>query len=555
MRSLTWLTVFSLLAPIASAQTKPPATPAAEEEPAPLDVLKGRPDAIASGAGGADDAALGEPFESVAAGIKFRVPAGMKRAGRPTTPEHIVRYTDDARGWNLVAARSMPSRAIALSAQSAGEPGAAPGLLEMTRDQLKDNAPGAEVVREDVVTVGDYSVGMLAARFPVGLKRVLSQHAIIRADDRLYYTLSLTTPAARQRDDGTTPDDDLEERRAVEAFRAVVDTVMLLDRTPVLDDQRFRLYRSRALFVNVTPTRLRATLAAADANERNLETHGDGKGEQYLRILQDGKDVGYSYVVENEEKRGANDGLSVGARSRITLTPAPATQPADGANAKSAAAPLPVQTDSESLMWMSLDRKHETWRAVVVATENGKTRGHTTEIGASDRQTERVLDRDLPVGEKIDPRNPPVRNEDIYTLTVTTASGKVNAEPVTRSLPPFYLPQALAHLLPRLVPLNDPKTYMFASFVTDTREVMSRYIDVEREQLVTLDGKRRSAIPVRDRIGLDGSVTTHWMSPEGKYLGSTNDDTKVTILPSDAETLRKLWADAQLTAPVPTSAK
>ena len=55
--------------------------------------------------------------------------------------------------------------------------------------------------------------------------------------------------------------------------------------------------------------------------------------------------------------------------------------------------------------------------------------------------------------------------------TVTTASTKVNAEPVTRTLPPFYLPQALGHLLPRLVPLKEPKSYMFASWVGETREV------------------------------------------------------------------------------------
>ena len=92
---------------------------------------------------------------------------------------------------------------------------------------------------------------------------------------------------------------------------------------------------------------------------------------------------------------------------------------------------------------------------------------------------------------------------------------------------------------------------MFASFISETREVMSRYIDVAPEQNVTLDGKKHAAIPVKDRIGLEGSVTTHWMSPDGKYLGSTNEDSKVTILPTDAAPLRNIWADAQLIAPEP----
>ena len=159
------------------------------------------------------------------------------------------------------------------------------------------------------------------------------------------------------------------------------------------------------------------------------------------------------------------------------------------------------------------------------------------------------------VENKLDERNPPVRHEDVYSLTVTTQSSKVNLEPLTRTLPPFYVPQALAHVLPRLVPLNEPKGYMFASFVSETREVMSRYLDIGREQNVTLDGKKMTAIPVKERIGLEGSVTTHWMSPDGKYLGSVNEDSKVTILPSDEATLRKIWVDAKLTAPAPAPAK
>ncbi|MDQ3440974.1 MAG: hypothetical protein M3478_11570, partial [Planctomycetota bacterium] len=367
----------------------------------------------------------------------------------------------------------------------------------------------------------------------------------------VYYTLSLTTPAARQGEDGKTAEGDPEEARAVESFRAVVDTVALLDQTPVLEDQHRRLYSMRALFINLTPARLRNAIAMGDGGEPDQRTRQDGKHEQFLRILQDGKDVGYTYVVENEEKRGALEGIAVGVRSRTTLAVDPAKQA--GVNA-AVQAPTIVKTDAESLMWMSLDRKHETWRTLTVA-EDGKNKDHSTEIGASDRQTERVLDKDLPVGEKRDERNPPVRHEDVYSLTVTTQSTKVNAEPINRTLPPFYVPQALAHMLPRLVPLNETKSYMFASFVSETREVMSRYLDVGREQNVTLDGRKLTAVPVKERIGLEGSVTTHWISPDGKYLGSVNEDSKVMVLPSDEASLRKIWVDAKLTAPEPAKEK
>ena len=73
----------------------------------------------------------------------------------------------------------------------------------------------------------------------------------------------------------------------------------------------------------------------------------------------------------------------------------------------------------------------------------------------------------------------------------------------SRQLPVFYIPQALAHLLPRIVPRKEPAKYMFASYVPDKREVMARYVDVGVEQPVEIAGQKLLAIPVRDRIGLE----------------------------------------------------
>ena len=66
---------------------------------------------------------------------------------------------------------------------------------------------------------------------------------------------------------------------------------------------------------------------------------------------------------------------------------------------------------------------------------------------------------------------------------------------------------------------------------------------------VTIGGESIRAVPIKDRIGLQGSVTTHYMSLDGKYLGSVNEDSKVTILPTDAATLENIWKDANLTRP------
>jgi hypothetical protein len=90
---------------------------------------------------------------------------------------------------------------------------------------------------------------------------------------------------------------------------------------------------------------------------------------------------------------------------------------------------------------------------------------------------------------------------------------------------------------------------MFATYVADRGEVMSRYVDVGREQPVKLAGLEVRAIPVRDRIGLEGSATTHYLSPEGRYLGSVNEETRITVTPTDAKTLEQIWKEANLTRP------
>ena len=120
---------------------------------------------------------------------------------------------------------------------------------------------------------------------------------------------------------------------------------------------------------------------------------------------------------------------------------------------------------------------------------------------------------------------------------------------LNQSIPDYYLPQAVSHLLPRLLPLDQPKKYVFAVYVPDVRKVMHRYVDVGEEKKVDLGGATVRAIPIADRVGVEGSVTTHYMGRDGKYLGSENADTGITILPSDEATLLGIWKDAELTRP------
>lgn len=466
--------------------------------------------------------ALAPYFESQLASIAFRPPAGCKEIRRGAADE-IVLFVNDAKGFQLKLSLLRFSRPMPLVA---GKNDTTLGLLEISTEKLKE-APGAEVVRSDLTNVSGKGVpdtGLIAVRYSVGSEHRLTQQAIIQFSDRpdqasAYYLLDFTSKGSKP---GTPASNAIpEEKEAVELFTAIVDSVKLLDRGNVRDDQNQRLFRTRSLYVNWTPQRIRASLTP----------------ERWLRLIQDGKDVGYSYVVEEEIERAKRVGVLVGVRSR--------TVQGEGDNL--------VQVDAESLLFSSFDRKYEEWTNVALETSKEGKRP-VTELGTSTWEDRPVLDRDFKVGDERsgDAKQPPVRREENYTLTVNYSgrAGGAAGIPIQRQLPPFYLPQAMGHLLPRLVPLNEPKTYMFASYIGDQRELMRRYVDVLPEREVTLAGRTFRAIPVSDRIGLEGAATFHYLSKGGEYLGSENPTAKIVILPADAETLQRIWANkANLTRP------
>ncbi len=488
------LTILGLLtltaAPIASAQDA--------TAPSDLPLLADKPDS-------ADP--LGPIFSSDAAGITFRPPAGGKLIRRPV-PDEIVQYVNEEASWMMTVTRTQLQDAIPLREYRDPNGQTRPGMLDLTLDRFKRQQPGADVLRKNFVTVGRTEAGLLTLRYAVGATPKLSQQAIFQSNDRIHYTFTMISPGARDPKSG----DDPAERRAVEVFRKMIDTVKILDRAEIKRDQDERLYRTRSLFVNWTPDRIKAAMVP----------------QQWLRLMRDGKDIGYTYIVEEPDK-DRPDGIMIGLRSRTT--------PESG-----------VRVDAESWLGTTLDRRHEVWTNAVVVERDGK-QDYTTEFGVSNVATERVLDPTLRGGTPDDAGQPPVRKHDSYTLEVTYIAKSAAHPPVKRDLPVFYIPQAVGQMLPKLLPLGEPKGYLFAVWVSDQHEIMARYVDVEPARDMGWAGKKQTVIPIRDRIGLEGSPTWHYMSIDGEYLGSENKDSKIVILPADEPTLRKIWSNADLTRP------
>jgi hypothetical protein len=494
--------------------------------PRPVGVLAGRPDADPP------SELLGKRFESKTAGISFRPPAGCQQSKKPG-PESIVEYNNDDQGWLLRVTRPSFPKPFPLIAARDKNGNETQGLLDYTVDQLKLATPGAKFLRQDLINVGPNYVGIIQLRFVLGSQRYLRQQAIVQANEQLYYIFNLTTPAgkipAAGADTGANDAADPSEKAAVETFNAMVDSIKVLDRTDIKEGQDQRLYRTRSLFLYWTPQKFADVMIP----------------RQYLRVIQNGKDVGYTYYEElpNDPRLTGVDGPGIVVYERSHL------QDVDDQKHQR-------QVDTGVFNYMSFDRRRERWtRSVVLHTiaANGQPdETHTTEFGESSWETKKIYAPKIGVTDQKDPNAPPMRPADVHTLEVSIQSKGGNPEPLQVQLPPFYLPRAAERLLPRLAvdrAFREARTYLFASYIPESHDVRMRYVDVSEEQTVTFNGQQVKAILVSERLGLEGAPTLHYMTPDGQYLGSENKDLKIVIVPTDEATVLKQWPNAKLTRP------
>lgn len=473
---------------------------------------------------------LGDRFEG-AFDVAFK-PFAKAKMLEPTSSGEIARFSREDKKWVLVFNR------VELTADTqvrdvAGPP-AQPGYLSITINKLRGGDPNADVLRNEVLDLGDLPVGVMVATARAGDQPALLQQAIMQVTPRLYYTLTMTSPV----DPGKVGDSPAAQEAAL-MFKAILDSIERVDRSSTKLDQDDRLYRTRGLFAQWNKTKILNILIP----------------ERYLRFKRDGKDVGYAVILEQpaEElpKTGQNDVL-----------------PADSANTNGFRIGVRTHTladagkelDVESWMYVGFDRRHEKWTNVTIQKDpTAKVEKDQSawfrEVGASDMQRERVFNSNLKhddFKEADQNKDAPqtFREVDKYHLLVGNEGRSAVADPIRRELPPFYLPQALGVLLPRIVPLDNYTGYLFASYQSDNRQIMLRYVDVRPEATVKIDGQEIRAVGVAEHIGASGSVTTHYVTRRGQYLGSVNADTKLEIIPSDRSTLEGIWKTLDFTPPV-----
>lgn len=464
-------------------------------------------------------ARLGVRFTSLAAGLSFRPPAGGVQHRRLGMGTDIVQYLNTDEKWSLKVSRLFletptqlvgPEERGGLPAEMAQ---AKPGLLDEMVRQLRIHDANTQILRKEMINVGPHDAGVIVSRYTQGAGLWLRQQAFVKSNDQVYYVFDFNTPSGRAANDPQEVEDPA-ERMAVGIFDAMLDSVRLLDQTPVIEDNNQRLYRTRALLVSLPKLIEKGVVP-----------------EQYFRLVRQGKDIGWSFMAETLGQHVGRNGVFVNMASHLQADER-----------------TKVNMISEMFCALDLKTADELWATMTLIDKDGKQEAFT-EIGQSDKRIKRILDESRGKLDKEDPRQPPVRLAEVYTLDVKQRTLAGLKQVAKRDLAPYYLPQALGAMLPHVLPISEPKTYLFVSWVPSEQELIHRYLDVEAPREVELGGKKLKAAVIRDRIGLEGEPTLHYIAPDGKYLGSFNQATGVSVIATDAREIMRRWPEAKFVNP------
>jgi hypothetical protein len=494
---------------------------------------------------------LGTVFRSRLAGVEFRPPAGGTLI-RDLNSGEIVRFVYSECNWDLRLKSVAVHTPLPLSAANDG------GILELTATQLLNSNQAARVLRKEVIERNERKMGLIEARCIVGSDQSFTQQAIIPDGEQRYLVLQMISRCTPGLTDGAL---DPAEMSAREMFGRVLYTVNLLDRRALLDEQRMRSYETRELYLSTDKRKITSVLLPL----------------QLMRVLRDGKDVGFIQVNERLATHNHNDGVEVIVRSRVQAEPSKPVDQSAGAGTAAGTSPNislpgtigpantgttaarpagPVNFFSNATYFVTFDRHHEDWTSM--SQVDDQVAAQSIESANSDlsekidpllaEQLQRNPPKPLgpsPAGDNADnpdkpadaPTSAVVRK---YVLNIDHSRGRRQDKPIDIPLPVDYLPQALGQMLPRLLP-NDPAQYMFSYYVSSEQKLMRRYVDVLPARDVQLDGKTVRAMPILDRIGVDGIATTQYVTRDGIWVGSVNEESKITILPSDEQELNQIW--------------
>ena len=504
----------------------------------------------------AEAAGEGRGFESVEAGVAIELPSGERQA-TGADPSLLAAVVNDDRQWRFEFRRIEQERPIPLSDTPTPQGGVQRGLIDLTVEELlRDAGQGGrlDVLRSDRVPLAEADAGVIAVRYRagpegVGSPMVLRQVALVQADEGRHFRLDLVSPAPEGEVEAVA--DDAAVREAVAAFTESLDSLRLVDQTALLEDQTQRLLRTRSLLVNLkAPGRLGAATA------------GDG----WRRVIRGEEDVGFARVLEEPADRLPTDvtaGFSPAERSDGA-----ADDPASAAGVR-VGVRLRMRTergaiDRRTWSFATRDLAESDFREsnALYADGDGEVGAAAAGIVVGQMRSRRVprpVETEPVAG--VQPEQL-IEIDELRELNVTfTLDGAPRGKPLRRRLPPWYVPAAVDHLLPRLVAPFGEKTYMVAVYAPGRREVMNQYVDVSAPRRPT--SQDRADLPelaVRDdgdasprvivvttRLGLNGPPTRHYVGADAHgWLGSVNEESGTRVIPATREEIEAIWRDTPM---------
>lgn len=484
-----------------------------------------------------DAQAEGEIYRSVEAGLELRLPPGQPAdVNELADPDLLALVTNPDEQWRFELRKLSLDRPMELETEELPEGGVRVGLLDLMANELRREVNG-DILRKDLTPLGDADAGVFAVRYSLGPTTLLRQDALIRADETLYYRLSLISPA---------PSGPIEElandpavRSAVEQFNRTFDSFEKIDQTALREDQEQRLLATRALLVNLG---VRGRMANATA------------GEQWWRIRRGEEEIGYARVIEEPANRLPDD-LATAFTPEGRQDGAADTMTAEGVRTGVA---LRLRTGEGTIArrtwsYTSRDLQTSDFRESNQLFRPGEAEPNATGASAGGWVIGQMRTRTVPRQVQV-PRPGGLGSQTMMDiverrkLEVTyTLDGEVQ-DTVVRQLPAWFVPQAADHLLPRLVAPWGEAQYMIAVYAPDRREVMNKYIDVAPpRQMTTPAGERRLVMLVTTRLGLAGAPTRHYVDAESyAWLGSVNDETGIRIWPGTREDIAEVWQDTTM---------
>jgi hypothetical protein len=87
----------------------------------------------------------------------------------------------------------------------------------------------------------------------------------------------------------------------------------------------------------------------------------------------------------------------------------------------------------------------------------------------------------------------------------------------------IYLPYAYGELLPKVVDLKQPKSYLFATYAPGSNDFDMRTFTVVGPSKITMAGKEVDAVKIVDKKSEDAEPVQMWVNPDGDLLRIQSD--------------------------------